>query len=149
MFMDWKDQYSENEYTTQCNLEIQCNPYQATNSIFHKTRTNSFTICMEIQKNLNSKINLEKEKWNWRNQLAWLQTILQSCSHQDSMVLAQRQKYKSRNKIKGPEINPCTYGHLIFDKEGRIYNGKETIFISNGAGKTGKPLVKEWNSNTV
>ena len=29
MFMDWKNQYSENEYTTQHNLQIQCNPYQA------------------------------------------------------------------------------------------------------------------------
>ena len=29
MFMDWKNQYSENEYTTQSNLQIQCNPYQA------------------------------------------------------------------------------------------------------------------------
>ena len=27
MFMDWKNQYSENEYTTQSNLQIQCNPY--------------------------------------------------------------------------------------------------------------------------
>ena len=35
MFMDWKNQYSENEYTSQSNLQIQCNPYQATNSIFH------------------------------------------------------------------------------------------------------------------
>ena len=29
MFMNWKNQYSENEYTTQSNLQIQCNPYQA------------------------------------------------------------------------------------------------------------------------
>ena len=29
MFMDWKNQYSENEYTTQSNLQIQCNRYQA------------------------------------------------------------------------------------------------------------------------
>ena len=50
MFMDWKNQYSENEYTTQSNLQIQCNPYQATNSIFQRIRTNNFTICMEIQK---------------------------------------------------------------------------------------------------
>ena len=58
---------------------------------------------MEIQKKknkqkkktLSSQSNLEKEEWNWRNQPAWLQTILQSYSHQDSMVLAQRQKYRS------------------------------------------------------
>ena len=41
MFMDWKTEYSENEYTAQSNLQIQCNPYQATNSIFHRTRTSS------------------------------------------------------------------------------------------------------------
>ena len=28
MFMDWKNQYSENEYTSQSNLRIQCNPHQ-------------------------------------------------------------------------------------------------------------------------
>ena len=68
-------------------LQIQCNPYQATNGILHRTRTNNFAICMEIQKTSNSQSNLEKEEWNWRNQPAWLQDLLQSHSHQDSMVL--------------------------------------------------------------
>ena len=35
---------------------------------FQRTRTNNFTICMEIHKISNSLNNLEKEKWNWRNQ---------------------------------------------------------------------------------
>ena len=48
MFMDQKTQYSENEYTTQSNLQIQCNPYRATNGIFHRARTNNLTICIEI-----------------------------------------------------------------------------------------------------
>ena len=69
MFIDWKNQYSENEYITQSNLQIQCNPYQATSGIFQRTRTNNFTIFMEIQKTLNSQSNLEKE-WNRRNQPA-------------------------------------------------------------------------------
>ena len=34
MFLDWKTQYCENDYTTQSNLHIQCNPYQITNGIF-------------------------------------------------------------------------------------------------------------------
>ena len=33
-----------------CNLQIQCNPYQTTNGIFHGTRTKNFTICMKTQK---------------------------------------------------------------------------------------------------
>ena len=59
-----------NGHTTQSNLQIQCNPYQATNGIFHRTTTNNFTICMEIQKTSNSQSNLEKEEWNGRNQSA-------------------------------------------------------------------------------
>ena len=66
--MDQKNQYSENEYTTQSSVQIQCNPYQATSDIFHRTRTNNFTICMEIQNTLNSQSNPEKEEWNRRNQ---------------------------------------------------------------------------------
>ena len=61
MFMDWKNQYSENEYTTQSNLQIQCNPYQATKGILHRARTNNFTICMEIQKPRIAKAILRKK----------------------------------------------------------------------------------------
>ena len=70
MFMDQKNQYSENEYTTQSNLQIQCNPYQASSGIFHRARTNNFIFFMEIQKTLSSQSSLEKEEWNWRNQPA-------------------------------------------------------------------------------
>ena len=71
IFMDQKNQYGENKYTTQSNLQIQCNSYQCnTNGIFHRARTNNFTICMEIEKTSNNQSNLEKEGWNWRNQPA-------------------------------------------------------------------------------
>ena len=68
VFMNQKIQYSENKYITQSNLQSQCNPYQDTSHIFHRARTNKFTICMEIQKTSSSEGNLEKEEWNWRNQ---------------------------------------------------------------------------------
>ena len=61
VFMDQKNQYSENEYTTQSNLQIQCNPYEATDGIFHRTRTNNFTFRMEIQKTSNSQTILRKK----------------------------------------------------------------------------------------
>ena len=64
MFMDQMNQYSEHEDITQSNLQIQYNPYQATNGILHRARTNNFTICMEIQKTLNRQSNLEKEEQN-------------------------------------------------------------------------------------
>ena len=61
-------QYCENDYTTKRNPQIQCDPYQITNGIFHRTRTKNFTIHMETQKTLNSQSSLEKEEWSWRNQ---------------------------------------------------------------------------------
>ena len=39
MFLDWKNQYCENNYTTQNNLQSQCNPYQITHGILHRIRT--------------------------------------------------------------------------------------------------------------
>ena len=45
-------------------------PIKLPTVFFHRTRINSFTICMEIQKTSNSQSNLEKEEWNWRNQPA-------------------------------------------------------------------------------
>ena len=62
MIWGWKNQYCENGYTTQSNLQIQCNPYQITNGIFYRTRTKNVNICMETQKTPNSQNNLEGEK---------------------------------------------------------------------------------------
>ena len=42
IFLDWKNQYCENEYITQSNLQIQCNPYRTTNGILHRIRCNFF-----------------------------------------------------------------------------------------------------------
>ena len=61
MFLVRKNQYFEYDSTTKCNLQIQCNPYQITNDIFHRTRTKSFTIHMETQKTLNSQSSLEEK----------------------------------------------------------------------------------------
>ena len=57
---------------------------------------------MEIQKTLNRQRNLEKKEWNWRNQPARLQALLQSHSHQDSIVMEQRQKYRSVEQNRKP-----------------------------------------------
>ena len=62
MFIDWNNSYCSNAHSTQRDIQIQCNRYQPTNGICHRTRTKNFTICMETQKTPNSQSNLEKEK---------------------------------------------------------------------------------------
>ena len=56
-----RTQCSENEYITQSNLQIQHNLYQATNSIFHRTRANNFSLYRNT-KNLEYQSNLKKEE---------------------------------------------------------------------------------------
>ena len=61
---------------------------------------------METKKTQNSQSNLEKERWNWRNQAPGLQTILQSYSNLNSMVLAQKQKYTSMEEDRKARDKP-------------------------------------------
>ena len=90
MFLDWKNQYCENDYTTQSNQQIQYNPYQITNGILHRIRTKNFTICMETQKTPNSQSNLEKEKRSWRHHASQSQTMVQSYNNKNTVVLVQK-----------------------------------------------------------
>ena len=135
VFLYWKNQHCENDSSTHSDLLIQCNPYQTTNGIFHRTRTKNFTICMEKQKTPNNQSSLEKEKWSWKNQVPWLQTILQSYRNQDNMVLAQKQKYRSMEQYRKPRDKPTHMVTLSLTKEARIYNRERTASLISGAGK--------------
>ena len=143
-FMDQKNQYSENEYTTQSNLQIQCNPYQVTNGIFHRARTNNFTICMEIQKNLEQpkqsrerRMELEESTCLTSGSTTKPQSSRQCGIGTKTETQINETKQKAQRQIHAPMDT------LSLTKEARIYNREKTISLTSGAGKTGQPLVKE------
>ena len=50
--------------------------------------------------------NLDKKEQSWRYHSSRLQTILQTYSNQNSMVLAQKQTHRSMEQIREPRNKP-------------------------------------------
>ena len=127
MFLGWKNQYCENDYTTKCNLQIQCNPHQITNGIFHRTRTKNFIIHMETQKTPNSQSILRKKNGSGGFLTSEYTTKLQQPKLYGTGT--KKRNIDKWNKTESPDINPHTYGHLIFDKGRKnIHWKKESLF---------------------
>ena len=125
MFLDGKNQYCENDYITKHNLQIQCNPYQITNDIFHRTRTKCLKICMRHKRPWIVKTTLRKK-------IGYGGISFPDCRLYYKAIVIKIVWYwhKKRNVDQWNMIERAwTYGYLIFDKGGKnIQWGKENLF---------------------
>ena len=70
------------------------------------TKTNNPKIYMEPQKTQYCQSNPEEKEQSWRYNPSRLQTILQSYSNQNSVVLAQRETYRLMEQNRVPRNKP-------------------------------------------
>ena len=73
---------------------------------FYRTRTNNTRMYMEPEKTQNCQSNPEEKEQIWRHKRPRVQTTLQSYSNQNSMVLAQKQIYRSMEQNTEPRKKP-------------------------------------------
>ena len=111
-------------------------------AFFTELEQNNLKICMETQKTPNSKAILRKKNRAEVIRLPDFRLYYKAAVIKIVWCWHKNRNIDQWNRLESPEINPHTYGQLIYDKGGKTIQWREDSPSINGARKTGQLHVK-------
>jgi hypothetical protein len=90
---------------------------------------------LDTQNTMTSQGNSKQKEQRWKYHRTKVQTILQSHSNKNSMVLAQKQTWRPVEQNRIPRYESTLLCPPYLTKAPKTYNGEKTAFSANVAGK--------------